>query len=82
MPAERCTAVEDAKTVLTFTLGDGHKLALRAMTITSVADITPQVDEKGNSIGPTMIFTSGSRWNVKETVDDVLSVWCPEKDRG
>ena len=82
MPAERRVASEDKETVVTFTLGDGHKVAMRAMSISAVAGITPKVNERGDSIGPTMIFTHSSRWNVKETVDEVLAVWCPEKDRG
>jgi len=75
VPVDRI-AVEEA-VILVLTLPDGHKAAIRAQTIMAVAGVTPQVNEKGETVGPAIVYTSTSRWNVKETVDEVLSAWCP-----
>ena len=76
MAVEHRVATEEA-VVLVVTLPDGHKAAIRAQTIVAVAGVTPQVNEKGEAIGPAVIYTSMSRWNVKETVDEVMAAWCP-----
>ena len=74
-------AEESYETILVFTLQDGHKLAVRATTINTVADIQPSMDKDSNVVGGAVLHCGMARWIVRESVDEILGVWCPE-DKG
>ena len=80
MAAERLVANENDNTILTFTLADGHKVAVRARDLRSVAGMQPQVNENLDTYGPTWLYTLMTRYNIKESVDEVLAVWCHQGD--
>ena len=81
MAAQLHAAKEDYQTVLSCTLQDGLRVAIRAVTIASIADLKPKMNkETGEVIGGSVIFTGTRSWNVKEMVDELLPVWCPPKE--
>ena len=67
--------------VLTLTMPDGHIAAVRACTITAVADLAAKVNpETGEATGGCAVYCGMTRWNVKETTAEVLAAWCSPQE--